>query len=140
MPRVSALALSALALCGSWRVASARTLLFLSPSALSSATNVSRIVATPTLLASYPNGIGGGVYAGWSYPSVVRGALSNGSDGFLMLYSACPCAAVGCWGAEPLYTFLAESADGIAWAPVIVPSAPAGAPPVRGGDVGPALQ
>lgn len=109
--------------------ASARTLLFLSPDALSGAVNVTHVVGSPSLEAVYPEGVGGGLYAGWAYPSVVRGQLANGSSGFLMLYSACPCSAVGCWGREPLYTFLAESSDGIAWAPVVVPSAPPGAPP-----------
>jgi hypothetical protein len=109
--------------------ASARTLLVLAPDALSSATSVSVAPVVPELVASYTGGIGGGAYAGWSYPAVVRGPLSNGSDGFLMIYSACGCEVPGCWGAGPLYTFLAESADGVSWAPVDVPSAPPGAPP-----------
>lgn len=85
----------------------------------------------PELLATYLGGVGGGpnVYAGWGYPSVVRGPLTNGSDGFLMIYSACACAAAGCWGRQPLYTFLAESPDGVSWVPVTVPTAPPGAPP-----------
>jgi hypothetical protein len=121
--------------------AGARTLLLLSPDALSSVTNVSVAPGEPALLASYLGGIGGGqgVYAGWAYPAVVRGPLSNGSDGFLMLYSACACASAGCFGREPMYTFLAESADGVSWSPVSVPSSPPGAPPgalFASGEVG----
>jgi hypothetical protein len=113
----------------SYGAAAARTLLALAPDALASATNATIAPGEPELLVSYVGGIGGGSYAGWAYPSVVRGSLANGSDGFLMLYSACACASAGCWGRQPLYTFLAESADGVAWAPVAVPSAPPGAPP-----------
>ena len=109
--------------------AGARTLLLLDPSALSSAENITVAPGVPELLASYPDGIGGGTYAGWSYPSVVRGTLSNGSAGFLMVYSACACTSPGCWGRDPLYTFLAESLDGVAFVPVSVPSAPPGSPP-----------
>jgi hypothetical protein len=111
--------------------AAARTLLVLSPDALASAANVSVAPGEPELLATYLGGVGGGpnVYAGWGYPSVVRGPLTNGSDGFLMIYSACACAAAGCWGRQPLYTFLAESPDGVSWVPVTVPTAPPGAPP-----------
>ena len=119
--------------------ASARTLLLLAPDALTSATNVSVAPGVPELVASYTGGIGGGAYVGWAYPSVVRGPLSDGSDGFLMIYSACGCAEAKCWGAEPLYTFLSESADGVSWAPVVVPSAPPGAPPgalFTSGEVG----
>jgi hypothetical protein len=114
--------------------AHARLLLALDPSAFASATNVTVLPGSPRLLASYPNGVGGGTYAGWAYPSVVRGPLSNGSDGFLMVYSACACPVAGCWGdrsarARVLYTFLSESADGVSWVPVDVPGAPPGAPP-----------
>jgi len=108
---------------------SARTLLMMDPGALASVTNVSIKLGSPELLALYPDGIGGGTYAGWAYPSVVRGPLSNGSVGYLMLYSACPCDGPGCWGSKPLYTFLAESLDGVAWVPVTVATAPPGAPP-----------
>ena len=109
--------------------AAARTLLLLDPTALSSAANVTVAPGAPALLALYPGGSGGGAYAGWAYPCVVPGALGNGSAGYLMLYSASSCSAPGCWGREPLYTFLAESLDGVSWAPVAVPTAPPGAPP-----------
>jgi hypothetical protein len=122
--------------------ASSRTLLLLDPSALSSSFNISLGPGSPELLASFTGGIGGGAYAGWGYPSVVRGQLPNGSAGFLMLYSGPACAAPGCWGQGPLFTFLAQSLDGVAWEPVAVPSAPPGAPPgalFTSGEVGAVL-
>jgi hypothetical protein len=88
------------------------------------------------LLAEYTNGTGGDSFVGWSYPSVFRTNLSNGSRGFRMLYTAalCPSDPPGCWtnrnASIKTWAVLSESLDGIAWSPARVPPishAPAGA-------------
>jgi hypothetical protein len=105
------------------------TALFLVDSWLSNTSTVFRAIGVPTLLSTYPGGIGGSSYAGWGYPSVVRATLSNGSLGFRMLYSGSSCTEPDCFYKQTLYAFLAESIDCVNWSPVISPHAPPGAPP-----------
>lgn len=105
------------------------TILFLTNRWLSNESSVVTALGAPELLGTYAGGIGGDSYAGWGYPSVVRALLSNGSEGFRMLYSGTSCNETDCFYKETMYAFLAESSDGIDWEPVISPHAPPGAPP-----------
>ena len=105
------------------------TILFLVDRWLSNESTAVMTLGSPELLATYPGGIGGNSYAGWGYPSVVRAHLSDGTEGFRMLYSGTSCNQSDCFYKETTYAFLAESADGVEWEPVISPHAPPGAPP-----------